>query len=658
MPFRTALSGLNASSAELRIIGNNVANASTTGFKQSRAEFADIFASSNLGVTANAIGSGVRVSSVSQQFTQGNIGFTDNNLDLAISGQGFFIMNDNGVNAYTRAGAMSVDRDGYVVNNQGQRLTVFSADSNGTITGATGDLQLDRSDIAPVATTQVEMSANLNAAAAVPGLIPGAVITPATPTSLSVGNYTAAAADGTAATAGAYTATNNLPAIGSLNFSGANQVSFNVSDGTDNFTVSLATDFSGDPDYTNFLADINNQLSTNNVDATASVVGGQLVFTDTQSTGAGSAAPVISAVNLDADGGADPFPSDFITGTGTAGQAAVASTDPAFAISIDGNQFYTEAAAIGGTVTGAELDSALATFLGTTAGAGYSITSGSFATNDLVLAKADGTPVSITIDSNWSGTPAALGTSTANNGTPAVIGPVTQVAFDPNDSSTYNNSTSVTVYDSLGASHLSTMYFRKTDVANQWEVYNYVDGVAQGGAQTVQFNSNGGIASGGVITIGPFNPGGGAADLTFDVDFTQTTQYGSGFNVNAMDQDGFTTGRLSGIDISDTGVITSRFTNGQSRTLGQVALANFNNTQGLRQLGDTSWSESYDSGAPLIGTAGSGSLGLIESGALEGSNVDLTAELVGMITAQRNFQANAQVITTADTVTQTIINIR
>ena len=109
MPFRTALSGLNASSAELRVIGNNVANASTTGYKQSRAEFTDIFATSNLGVTANAIGTGVRVSAVSQQFSQGNIGFTDNNLDLAISGQGFFIMNHNGVNAYTRAGALGVD---------------------------------------------------------------------------------------------------------------------------------------------------------------------------------------------------------------------------------------------------------------------------------------------------------------------------------------------------------------------------------------------------------------------------------------------------------------------------------------------------------------------------------------------------------------------
>ena len=163
MPFRTALSGLNASSAELRVIGNNVANASTTGFKESRAEFADIFATSNLGVTANAIGTGVRVASVSQQFTQGNVEFTDNNLDLAINGQGFFMLNDNGVNVYSRAGQFGVDRDGYVVNNQQQQLTIFQSDLNGNITGATGPLQLDRSDIAPQASTRTRTSFDIAA---------------------------------------------------------------------------------------------------------------------------------------------------------------------------------------------------------------------------------------------------------------------------------------------------------------------------------------------------------------------------------------------------------------------------------------------------------------------------------------------------------------
>jgi flagellar hook protein FlgE len=168
MPFRIALSGLNAASADLRIIGNNVANASTTGYKKSRAEFADIFATSSLGTTANAIGAGVRVAAVAQQFTQGNVGFTDNNLDLAISGQGFFMMEDNGVAVYSRAGSFGVDRDGYVVNSQQQRLIAFQADSSGGITGARGDLRLDTSDINPAATSRVNMGLNLNAADEVP----------------------------------------------------------------------------------------------------------------------------------------------------------------------------------------------------------------------------------------------------------------------------------------------------------------------------------------------------------------------------------------------------------------------------------------------------------------------------------------------------------
>jgi flagellar hook protein FlgE len=405
MPFRTALSGLNAASAELRVIGNNVANAGTTGFKESRAEFADIFATSNLGVTSNAIGTGVRVSSVSQQFTQGNIGFTDNNLDLAISGQGFFVMNDNGVNAYTRAGALGIDRNGFVVNSQQQQLTIFQADANGNITGATGALQLDRSDIAPSATTTIDVQANLDASAIAPPVIP---------------------------------------------------------------------------------------------------------------------------------------------------------------------------------------------------------------------------------------------------------------AFDPTDASTYNNSTSLTLFDSLGSPHLNTMYFRKIDgVSNQWDVFQYVDGAQVNAAagDRITFDNTGAITAGSPTSMS-FTPPGGAAAMTVSVDYNNTSQYGSPFSVNALSQDGFATGRLSGIDISDTGVITSRFTNGQSRTLGQIAIATFNNSQGLRQLGDTSWAETFDSGAPLVGSPGTGSSGLIESGALEDSNVDLTEELVNMITAQRNFQANSQVISTADTITQTIINIR
>ena len=421
MPFRIALSGLNAASSDLRVIGNNVANASTTGFKKSSVEFADIYASSSLGVASNAIGSGVKVASVKQEFAQGNINFTNNNLDMAISGEGFFRLNDNGVTKYTRAGAFGVDQNGYVVNSQKQRLTGYMADTNGNITGALGDIQLSTSDLAPSASTTVTVDANIDA----------------------------------------------------------------------------------------------------------------------------------------------------------------------------------------------------------------------------------------------SSTPPTL-------------------AFNPLDASTYNHSTSITTYDSQGDSMLQTMYFQKTATPGQWNMYSYLTnpsgavtemipaGGVTGDPVVVNFDTDGVISTvtpnNGVIgTVADYeavDPGTGASPMALDVDLTDMTQYGSSFSVNALTQDGYTTGRLSSVDISEDGIITSRYTNGQSLTLAQVAMANFSNPNGLHQLGDTTWSESFDSGAALVGAPGSGTLGLVQSGALEGSNVDITEQLVNMITAQRNFQANAQVISTADTITQTIINIR
>ena len=168
MAFQTALSGINSAAAELNVISNNVANASTTGFKKSTIQFADVFATSNLGSSSNAIGSGVKIAGVNQQFSQGNVEFTNNNLDLAISGQGFFVLNDNGNNVYTRSGAFGVDRNGYIVNAQTQRLTGYLADNSGNITGALGDIRLDTSDIAPQATSELTFGVNLNASAVVP----------------------------------------------------------------------------------------------------------------------------------------------------------------------------------------------------------------------------------------------------------------------------------------------------------------------------------------------------------------------------------------------------------------------------------------------------------------------------------------------------------
>jgi flagellar hook protein FlgE len=163
---------------------------------------------------------------------------------------------------------------------------------------------------------------------------------------------------------------------------------------------------------------------------------------------------------------------------------------------------------------------------------------------------------------------------------------------------------------------------------------------------------------GGQLAFPPYTPTTGAANMAVTVDLAQSTQYGGNFAVNAVTQDGFTTGRLIGMDVSDTGIVQARFTNGQSQSLGQVAVANFANPQGLQQLGNTQWAETFASGQALRGQAGNSGFGLVQSGALEAANVDVTEQLVNMITAQRNFQANAQMIQTADQITQTIINMR
>jgi flagellar hook protein FlgE len=405
MPFRIALSGLNAAQTDLSVTANNIANTSTNGFKGSRAEFADLFAVSLQGVASNATGNGVRVAAVSQQFAQGNIEFTDSNLDLAISGSGMFIVSDGGALAYTRAGAYQLDNQGYIVNSQQQRLQAYPPMVGGAFnTGGLSDLRLQTTDSPPAATTTAEYLLNLPGNATVP----------------------------------------------------------------------------------------------------------------------------------------------------------------------------------------------------------------------------------------------------------------TQAPFDPANPNTFNQATSLTLFDSLGATHTGTLYFEKTANPNEWLTRMYVDGTAVGPTQTLQYSNTGILTApaGGLLPFNAYTPTTGAAPMQVTVDLRQSTQYGSNFSVNSVTQDGYTTGRLIGIDIDETGIVQARFTNGISQPLGQIAVANFANVQGLQQLGNTQWAETFASGQALRGQAGNSGFGLVQSGALEGANVDVTEQLVNMITAQRNFQANAQMISTADSITQTIINMR
>jgi len=234
-------------------------------------------------------------------------------------------------------------------------------------------------------------------------------------------------------------------------------------------------------------------------------------------------------------------------------------------------------------------------------------------------------------------------------------------AFDPNNGATFNNSTSMTVFDSLGSSHVASLYFAKT-ATNAWDTYLTVDGVntqaANAPLTAMTFGTNGVLAlPAAPVTSAAFTPAGAAAQ-TLSINFASTSQFGGIFGVNSLTQDGYTSGRLTGFATGADGMVTGRYSNGQTKTLGQVVLSNFSNPQGLQPLGGNNWAETSTSGTPLTGAPGSSSLGVLQTSAVEDSNVDLTAELVNMITAQRVYQANAQTVKTQDQVLQTLVNLR
>jgi flagellar hook protein FlgE len=229
--------------------------------------------------------------------------------------------------------------------------------------------------------------------------------------------------------------------------------------------------------------------------------------------------------------------------------------------------------------------------------------------------------------------------------------------FDPADPESYNHSTSTIAFDSRGVAHTVTYYFIRTGAG--WDVAMAFDGTQVGTVQPITFNTTGTVATpaNGQISFDTVNPP-GANPMDLRLDMSQSTSYGGSFVVNQINPDGQAEGRLRNIEIDETGVVFARFSNGQSTPLGKIALANFSNPEGLVKVSDTSYQETFRSGVPQFGEATESTFGLIQSGALEASNVDLTEQLVRIITAQRLFQANAQVISAIDEVTQTIINIR
>lgn len=230
----------------------------------------------------------------------------------------------------------------------------------------------------------------------------------------------------------------------------------------------------------------------------------------------------------------------------------------------------------------------------------------------------------------------------------------TTTPFSATNSATFNHSVSEQVYDGTGTSHMLTNYYVRT--ATGWDVYSQVDGANPTGGNPVTsltFNSSG------VLTSSPSKVAVAFAGMSIaNMDFTGTTQYGGGFNDTTVSQDGYATGRLASYSVGTDGTITGRYSNGRTSTLGQIAMTNFKAPDGLQNIGGNQWVETAESGAPQMGTPGMGSFGLLQSSAVEQSNVDLSAELVNMIVAQRSYQANAQTIKTEDTILQTLVSMR
>ena len=253
----------------------------------------------------------------------------------------------------------------------------------------------------------------------------------------------------------------------------------------------------------------------------------------------------------------------------------------------------------------------------------------------------------------------------------AVTTPASGPTIDFTDQKTYNNATSVTMFDAKGQDVAVSYYFQKTGT-DTFDVYATANGTTVGGTTgapspvaSLQFSTDGSqlVSPTGPITldIPASTNAAGAATLPItgiQLDVSGATEFGSNFGVTNMTQDGYSAGQLTGVSVDNSGKLIAQYSNGQTKAAGQLELANFRNVQGLTPLGGNGWKQTAASGGPTVGIAGDGNLGVLNSGSLEESNVDLTAELVSMITAQRDYQANAQTIKTMDQAMQTLVNLR
>ena len=531
MGFQQGLSGLNASAKNLDVIGHNIANANTTGFKASRTEFAAMIASAIGASSGTNSGIGVEVSAIAQQFNQGNLTVTGNSLDVAINGNGFFTLQmPDGSRAYTRAGNFKLDNVGNVVTNDGAQVMGYPIDPVTGLRTSSTAVPLTFPTTAPIPakqTTAIKTAFNLDArtpnAKGDPGATPPVAATPRTTYGTSLNVYDS---QGVATPLSFYFEKN-----------GAN--TWDIYNQLDDLTTTPPT-----------VPAITGRLIADKNGAVAATL-------EPVATSVANANPALTEK--------DDFPTSFtyrFYGPDDQGVYAIRETTLSFTNPEDAWDFTYSDAPTNSLVASARLKDNLVDYAGGTSPAG-----GTFGVADLTDA-------------------------------PAAAKQSFELALMVNPSPANPNSP----------------------------------------------------------TAPGSNPAPGSYPVTLDLN--NVTQFGTKFAVSELSQDGYTSGELTGINVENNGMIMTRYSNGVTRAEGQIALASFRNTQGLAAVGGNNWVETYESGQPVLGAPTDGNFGALRAGALEDSNVDLTAELVNMMTAQRAYQANAQTIKTQDQVMSTLVNLR
>lgn len=613
----SGISGLLANSDALDVISNNVSNVNTVGYKSQTAQFEDVLYQTIVGANGTSqVGRGSALESVTTDFAQGSFQTTNSSTDLAIGGQGFFIVKKQGqeTDYYTRAGGFSLNKNGYLVDSAGDYVQGKGIErATGTAFGVDGDIIISQQPSEPKPTAAIDMVVNLDSA------------TPWAGTSnITGGSFVTniAAASGQYPPTGNYVVNVTGPAAG-----GSYPVSITLPDGSTVYgsasSLQTINDFVG-----NTLPD----GSGSSVDTKLNITFGTLSFSQTFGVSG-----------------------DVSAAAAAAGNTPVAGT-------------YTIA------VTGAAVAGVYPVNITMADGSVHAGTASNGAVADLVATDGTDTKLSLTLAGlSWNaatGTGTSGGVTVSDNGTTNF----TLGGFDGTStakaSSTSNYSSAITVYDSLGTGHVATVYFRKdsgSSTASTWGwdlVPQSGDTVVSGGSGSLTFNANGVLTSGGTAQPTTFNFAGALAGQVINLLLGSgsgegaTTQYASASNTVYQSQDGYPPGVLQSISVSQEGIISGSYDNGQILKLYQFTLANFNDSQGLEREGGNLYSGTLASGAAYTSAPGRGGMGKINANSLEQSNVDLATQFSEMIIAQSGYEANAKVITTTDTILQTLMNMK